>query len=159
MTNATRRFNEAQEVAATAARNFSTFLLMEQFAAKEIGARIQIARKERGMTQEDLAALAPFSKRSLQDYEAGETIPYKHLSDISRLLGRPTEWFLYGGDDADELTPGDGEETQEAMRTMLERVEETLSEVRDMRAEVDRRLAALEAPPADAATGSRSRPG
>lgn len=154
MTNATRIFRDAQESAATAARNFSTFLVVQQFAAKEIGARIQIARKERGMTQDDLAALAPFSKRSLQDYEAGETIPYKHLSDLSRLLGRPTEWFLYGDDDA---TSSDGEESQEAMRAMLARVEETLAEVRDMRAEVDRRLSALEAPPGGAATGSRSR--
>lgn len=156
MTNATRRFDKAQEAAATAARDFSTFLLVQQFAAQEIGARIQIARKERGMTQDDLAALAPFSKRSLQDYEAGETIPYKHLSDISRLLGRPTEWFLYGDDD-DEATPSDA--TVAALESMREQVQAVLAEVRAMRREVDARLAALEELRPVEAAAARSRRG
>lgn len=53
------------------------------------------------MGQEDLAAISSFSKRSLQNYEAGVTIPYKHLAELSRLLRKPMEWFLYG----DEATP------------------------------------------------------
>lgn len=92
----------AQKLAATNTRNLRTFLLMEQFAAREIGARIAQARKERGMTQEEFAELTSFSKRSLQDYENGVTIPYRHLREISRLLSRPEEWFLYG--DPDEGT-------------------------------------------------------
>ncbi len=70
---------------------------MQQLEAKEIGERIRQARKERGgMTQDDLAALALISKRALQEYEGGVRIPYKHLPDFSRILNRPTEWFLYG---------------------------------------------------------------
>jgi GH25 family lysozyme M1 (1,4-beta-N-acetylmuramidase) len=42
--------------------------------------------------------MASFSKRSLQDYEAGVTIPYKHMRELSRLLGREVEWFLRGED-------------------------------------------------------------
>lgn len=71
-----------------------------QFEAKEIGQRIALARNESGLTQEDLAEMASFSKRSLQDYETGVTIPYKHMKEISRLLKRPVEWFLHGEPDS-----------------------------------------------------------
>lgn len=99
-----RRLGTRQESAATNRRTFHSFLLMEQFAAREIGERIAQARKERGLTQEELAEMAPFSKRSLQDYETGATIPYRHLRDLSRLLRRPEEWFLYGEDAANATT-------------------------------------------------------
>ena len=59
----------------------------DAFTAREVGARIAAMRRERGFTQEELAALAPFSKRSLQDYEAGISLPYRHLRDLSSLLG------------------------------------------------------------------------
>lgn len=99
-----RSSTAAQESVATKSRSFRSFLLMEQFAAREIGERIAQARKERGLTQEELAEMAPFSKRSLQDYEGGMTIPYRHLRDLSRLLKRPEEWFLYGEDAASATT-------------------------------------------------------
>lgn len=89
------------QAAATNTRTFRTFLLMSQLQAKEIGARIALARNERGMTQEEVADVATFSKRSLQDYEAGHTLPYRHMREISRLLNRPVEWFLHG-DQPDE---------------------------------------------------------
>jgi transcriptional regulator with XRE-family HTH domain len=89
------------ESAATRTRNFSRFLLMAQLQAKEIGARIALARNEAGLTQEEVTDLATFSKRSLQDYERGNTIPYRHMQEISRLLDRPVEWFLHGERPAD----------------------------------------------------------
>lgn len=73
---------------------------MEQFEAAEVGKRIAQARLELGLTQEQLAEIASFSKRSLQDYEGGVTIPYKHLREIGRLLKRPVHWFLHGDDEA-----------------------------------------------------------
>ena len=85
-----------QKAAATNSAEFAKFLLMQQFEAKEIGLRIKQARVERGMTQEDLAEVASFSSRSLTDYETGVTIPYRHLRELSRLLGRSPEWFLHG---------------------------------------------------------------
>jgi transcriptional regulator with XRE-family HTH domain len=48
------------------------------------------------MTQEQVADVATFSKRSLQDYEAGVTIPYKHLREIGKILNREVPWFLHG---------------------------------------------------------------
>ena len=82
--------------AATNSRSFRTFLLVSQFEARAIGARIAQARKEAGFTQEELAEMASFSKRSLQDYEGGKTIPYRHLREIGALTRKTPEWFLYG---------------------------------------------------------------
>lgn len=119
MAQSIHRRGTTQELAATSSRNFRTFLLLSQFEAKEIGLRIVQARKERGMTQEDLAAIASFSKRSLQDYEAGVTIPYPHLPELGRLLKRPSEWFLYG------------EETTTLGPELLERLEAAIGRLAD----------------------------
>ena len=89
-----------QKSAATNARNFRTFLLVSQFEAESIGARIAQARRESGLTQEQVSDVATFSKRSLQDYEAGVTIPWAHMREISALLGKPPEWFLHGDPEA-----------------------------------------------------------
>lgn len=75
---------------------------MTQFEAKAIGGRIAMARDEAGLTQEELAEMASFSKRSLQDYEAGTTIPYRHMREISALLNREVPWFLHGEPEQDE---------------------------------------------------------
>jgi transcriptional regulator with XRE-family HTH domain len=111
MPQSSRNIRAPQELAATKARNFRTFLLMQQFAAKEIGARIALARNERGLSQEELSDMASgFSKRSLQDYEAGVTIPYKHLRELGRLLKKPEEWFLYGDDNEQEAPDAPSDE-------------------------------------------------
>jgi transcriptional regulator with XRE-family HTH domain len=96
---------------------------MAQFEAREVGARIAQARNERGLTQEQLAEIASFSKRSLQDYEGGITIPYRQLRELGQLLNKPTEWFLYG--DADQVT---AEELAE-LRTDLAEVKGSLARV------------------------------
>lgn len=127
MAQSRRRSSTSQEVAATKSRTFRTFLLMQQFAATEIGARIEQARKERGMTQEDLADLAAgFSKRSLQDYEAGVTIPYKHLHELSRLLKKPEEWFLYGDDEQEAADVPSDDRLREIVRDELKEVRDIL---------------------------------
>ncbi len=121
MTSATHSRGTTQKAAATKPRNFLTFLLMEQFAAKEIGLRIAQARHERGLSQDELADLAAgFGKRSLQDYEAGVTIPYKHLRELSRLLKKPTEWFLYG--DPDPPAAVAVEERLDRLESLAERI-------------------------------------
>lgn len=125
MAQSRHRMTATQEIAATNPRTFRTFLLMQQFAAQEIGARIEQARKERGLTQEQLADLVTgFSKRSLQDYEAGKTIPYKHLAELGRLLNRQQEWFLYG--DAEQQEPPSDVRLREIVRDELRDVLEIL---------------------------------
>jgi transcriptional regulator with XRE-family HTH domain len=91
-----------QRLAATKTADFANFLLAMQFEAKEIGARIAKARKEAGLSQEELAEMAPFSKRSLQDYEGGVTIPYRHLQFLGRILGREIDWFLHGTEETND---------------------------------------------------------
>lgn len=121
MAQVKRRKRVTRKPAATIDRNFRTFLLVSQLEAAAIGRRIALARKEAGMTQEDVADVATFSKRSLQDYESGVTLPYKHLRELGALLGRPTEWFLHG---EPEFDPSQEER--------LERIEAQLAEIRGM---------------------------
>lgn len=127
--------------AATNTRSFRTFLLVSQLQAQEIGARIALARNEAGLTQEQLADLGSFSKRSLQNWEAGVVIPYKSFEEISLLLRRPTDWFLHGETqdqndeslrvdlrlaelaDAVELLRRQFQEATLAVTTRLERIE------------------------------------
>lgn len=103
---------------------------MQQFAAQEIGARIARCRLEGGgMTQEELAGALNVSKRSVQDYEAGVTIPWKLFARLEQIFpGRTLDWFLHGG--AESADPD-----------RLEAIEAALSETR---ATLDRILRLLE---------------
>lgn len=78
---------------------------MEHFQAREIGERIGQARKLADLTQEQLADLLGLSLRSVQGYEAGNVIPWKHLREIASITQRPVDWFLHGEleDDAHEI--------------------------------------------------------
>lgn len=107
----------------TNSREFRRFLLVAQLEAKEIGRRIAQARNEAGLTQEQLAELAPFSYRSLQDYEQGVTIPYRQMREISKILGRPVEWFLHGDDEEEQSVL----DRLEAIDEKLDRLETAVS--------------------------------
>lgn len=124
MTQVKYRSSAARKLAATQGRDFRTFLLVSQFEAQEIGARIALARKEAGLTQEQVADVATFSKRSLQDYEAGVTIPYKHLREIAGILARKPEWFLHG----DEVI------TEDRLSVVEDRLAEALDRLRRVEA-------------------------
>jgi len=76
---------------------------MMQFDPIEIGARIKQARLEAGLTQEELAGLGKFSSRSVQGWESGARIPFKHIAELGMLLRKTSEWFLYG-DEPDSTT-------------------------------------------------------
>jgi transcriptional regulator with XRE-family HTH domain len=72
---------------------------MREFAARDIGERIALARRQAGaMTQEQLAELLNVSTRSVQDYEAGATIPWKHFQRLEIIFEKPLGWFLHGDD-------------------------------------------------------------
>ena len=112
-------FSVTQQLAATNPRTFRTFLLMQQFAAAEIGARIAQARKEAGgMRQRELADLLDTSARSVQNYEAGVSIPWRHFKQLEVVFKRPMEWFLYG----EEAATGADEE----ISLRLDRIERLL---------------------------------
>lgn len=124
MTYATHRRSTTKNPAATNGRSFRSFLLMQQFAAEEIGERIARARKEAdGMTQETLADLLNVSVRSVQDYESGATIPYKYFSRLESVFNRPLGWFLHG--------------EQQQPTSLGERLDEIQKDIAELRALVE----------------------
>lgn len=75
----------------------------------EFGSRLRRVRKERGMTQSDLAAGSGIQLRSIANYETGQTMPGgKALRLLAQHLRCSTD-FLLGVDvansHADVLTP------------------------------------------------------
>lgn len=126
-----------KNLSATEARNLRTLLLLSVFEPQDIGARIATARKEAGLTQEELADLVQVSTRSLQGYEAGDVVPYRHINKLGEVLQRPVGWILHGESEPEE--------------TRLDRIEAQLAEIRGLLAS----RAQDKDPPA---TRSRARP-
>lgn len=124
-----------KKLSATETRNLQTLLLLSVFEPQDIGARIATARKEAGLTQEELADLVGVSTRSLQGYEAGEVLPYRHLSKFADVLQRTVPWLLHGEQAADESTNAE----------RLDRIETSLAEIRGMLAAAEQD----EDPPSD----------
>jgi transcriptional regulator with XRE-family HTH domain len=70
-----------------------------------ISERIRQARTSAGFTQGELAAGLGVTTRSVQNYEAGKSIPYRHLRQIESLTHTPPGWLVAGGSyGPDELT-------------------------------------------------------
>lgn len=134
MAQVKHRLRAAQYPAATKRRNLRRLLLVAQLESKEIGERIAQARKELGLTQEEVAEMATFSKRSLQDYEAGLTIPYRQMPELAKLLQREVAWFLHG--DPEPAPSPNG---------LLGEVAESVSVLSDSMSEALLRLARIEA--------------
>jgi transcriptional regulator with XRE-family HTH domain len=61
-----------------------------------IGRRIAQARREAGLTQEELGQLIGVTTRSVQGYEAGNVIPFRHLRKLESATGKSRGWLLYG---------------------------------------------------------------
>ncbi len=107
---------------------------MSDERSTEIGTRIAQARKEAGgMSQVELAGLIGVSERSLQLYEAGETIPYRWMKDLERVLQRPVAWFLHG--DAGMVVRGEERAKLEELEGLVKQV---LAELHQLREEVRR---------------------
>ena len=63
---------------------------------REIGARIAAARHEAGLSQRELAERLGVTTRSVQNYESGAVIPYRHLRRIETLAHKRIGWILAG---------------------------------------------------------------
>jgi PAS domain S-box-containing protein len=59
-----------------------------------IGRRIARGRNEAGLTQQELADRIGVTRRSIQAYEAGSIVPYRHLEQLAEVLGQTREWLL-----------------------------------------------------------------
>jgi hypothetical protein len=72
--------------------------------------------------------------RSVQDYEAGLTIPWRHFQRLEEIFKTPMGWFLHG----EEQGGGDGLEDR------LDRIERVLEELVARLGSPDRRDQAQE---------------
>lgn len=63
---------------------------------RQIGVRIAVARRAKGMPQRELAAHVGVTIRTIQNYESGATAPHRHLPEIAACTGRTHSWLLYG---------------------------------------------------------------
>lgn len=71
---------------------------------EEIGKKIKILRKTRGLTQEQLAEKLNVKRATISNYEIGRRSPHiKELEAISEALGVNLEYFGYGGGAAVDL--------------------------------------------------------
>ena len=100
---------------------------MRQENAGGIGWRIARARKERGLTQEELAELIGVSPRSIQGYEAGKVVPYRRLAQLAEVTNRELVWILEGDEAATAI---DDPEVLERLVTAVEDVSEQAKRIR-----------------------------
>jgi transcriptional regulator with XRE-family HTH domain len=110
-----------------------------------IGQRIAQARKEQGLTQAELARLLGVSTRSVQSYEGGTIVPYRHVRRIAAVTGRPSAWLLDGrenrGAALQEGLTAVNRELAERLRVqeeLLVSLRGELNQLRALRSEVDR---------------------
>jgi transcriptional regulator with XRE-family HTH domain len=105
-----------------------TLWSVDRDAEREVGSRIAEARRHAGLTQRDLADLLGVSVRTVQNYEAGVAVPYKHLRTIESLGHKRPGWILDGGDDGELLTMISS--LQDAMRRHHELMQRHVEEMR-----------------------------
>jgi transcriptional regulator with XRE-family HTH domain len=101
---------------------------MRQNDEGSIGWRIARARKERGLTQEELATAIGVSPRSIQGYEAGKIVPYRRLSQLAAATSRDLRWLLEG--DAARKN-GTDPELVERLVSLIEEVSADAKRIRD----------------------------
>lgn len=69
---------------------------------RDIGKRIQKAREESGMSQEELASALGITQSALSNYELGKRRLYlANLEQLANVLGRPLSYFMEEGPSAD----------------------------------------------------------
>lgn len=95
-----------------------------------IAARIKQARKEKGLTQEQMAQLLDVRQRTYQNYESATTprIPWDRMNDIERITKKKVEWLLHG-DSPDLMGALNGNGVPPTMQEQLDRIEKTVEEI------------------------------
>ena len=71
---------------------------------EEIGKKIKILRKSRGLTQQQLADKLSVKRATISNYEIGRRSPHiKELEEIAEALGVGLDYFGFGGSAAIDL--------------------------------------------------------
>jgi transcriptional regulator with XRE-family HTH domain len=97
-----------------------------------IGWRIARARKESGLTQEELAELIGVSPRSIQGYEAGKVVPYRRLAQLAEVTNHELAWILQGDEAASSL------DDPKVLERLVTAVEEVSAEAQRIRVAAER---------------------
>ncbi len=106
--------------------------------------RIREARRQRGLTQEQLAAATGVSRSAVAQWETGRAGQITgNLSRIASVLGISVEWLLYGTDKRAPAEASSGDEL-----ALLRLYRECTPADRAFLLATARRLAALAQPPA-----------
>lgn len=67
---------------------------------KHVGGRIRAARKDAGLTQDQLAGMIDKSVETISNLERGHTAPsLETLGLVAKALEQPPDWFLRGSRD------------------------------------------------------------
>jgi len=106
---------------------------------RAVGARIAQARREAGLTQDQLSDVVGVGLRQIQYYESGTSNPYRTLRRIAEATGKSVGWLLHG-DPATELAAEEVAGRLESLEASQERVEEGLAETRSLLRELLRRV-------------------
>lgn len=68
---------------------------------KDIGRKLQQAREDAGLSQEQLASMLGCAQSTLSNYEKGKRRIYlTQLENIAEILNRPIEYFLESNEDS-----------------------------------------------------------
>jgi len=105
---------------------------------RAIGTRIAEARRHAGLTQRALADQLGVTVRTVQNYEAGVAVPYRHLRAIEGLGQKRPNWILDGGDDVGLLATVTSlhvamQRHQELMRNHLQEMRRHTTRLREQR--------------------------
>jgi transcriptional regulator with XRE-family HTH domain len=117
-----------------------------------IGWRIARARKESGLTQEELAALIGVSPRSIQGYEAGKVVPYRRLRRLAEVTSRELGWILEGEPVAQSAVSS---EVVERIVTLVEEVSAEAQRIRAVSERLEHLLGAAQPTPLAAPPSAR----
>ena len=83
----------------------------KDIAAKDVGERIRLVRRERGWTQDELAVAVGVSRSAVAQWETGRSGQLSaNLSRIAGALGTGVEFLLHGDDKVAPLKANRGDE-------------------------------------------------
>ena len=72
-----------------------------------LGERISLARKQAGLSQEQLGEQLGVSRQAVSKWESGQTNPdVAYIAELCRLFGVSSDWLLLGKEEAREQAPG-----------------------------------------------------
>lgn len=107
------------------------FAQMEEIQGAEVGQRIAGARRQAGLTQDEVADLLNLTTRSYQDWEAGKVVPFRRMDELAGVLKSSKRWLMWG----DEMPPGQDTLLSEKL---LEAIEANTGVLRDVVQRLDR---------------------